>query len=72
MEVLEEKFVALEAKGIDFALKVNDAKTELIIIFPSNRSREQNVTTFKVVDKVVYPESELNIKLVRRASKCSL
>lgn len=64
MEVVKDKFMALERKGSDLGLKVNDAKTEYMIIPPSNRYPEQSVTigthTFKRVNKFVYLGSELN------------
>lgn len=64
MEVVKENFVALERKGSDLGLKVNDTKTEYMIITHSNRPREQNVQinahTFKVVNEFVYLGSQLN------------
>ena len=64
MEAVKEKFTALDRKSTDLGLKVNDAKTEYMIISPSNRQYDQNVTidthTFKVVDKFVYLGSQLN------------
>jgi len=64
MEVVKEKFVALERKVTDLGLKVNDAKTEYMIISPSNRQHEQNITidthTFKMVNQFVYLGSQLN------------
>ena len=64
MEAVKEKFVALDTKGTDLGLKVNDEKTEYMIITPSNRQQEQSVTigthTFKRVDKFVYLGSQLN------------
>src|ERR1700744_2146139 len=64
MEVVKEKFVALERKGSDFGLKVSDTKTEYMVMSPSNRQYGQNVTmngpTFKVVDNFVYLGSQLN------------
>jgi hypothetical protein len=64
VEAVKEKFVALERKGSDLGLRVNDAKTEYMIVTPSNRQLDQNVTidthTFKVVNKFVYLGSQLN------------
>lgn len=64
MEAVTEKFVALDRKGTDLGLKINDTKTEYMIISPSNRQHEQSVTidthTFKVVNKFVYLGSQLN------------
>lgn len=61
MDVVKEKFVALEMKGSDFGLKVNGTK----IIAPSNRphvqSTEIKAHIFKVVDEFVYLGSQLNI-----------
>src|ERR1700744_4498477 len=56
MDVVKEKS--------DFGLKVNDTKTEYMIISPSNRQYGQSVTinghTFKVVDNFVYLGSQVN------------
>jgi Reverse transcriptase (RNA-dependent DNA polymerase) len=64
MDAVKDKFMALEGKCSDLGLKVNDAKTEYMIIPPSNRHLEQNVTigthTFKMVNRFVYLGSELN------------
>ena len=64
MDVVKEKFVALDNRGSDFGLKVNDTKTEYMIISPSNRHYGQSVTinghTFKVVDNFVYLGSQVN------------
>ncbi len=62
--LVKEKFVALERKGSDLGLKVNDAKTEYMIVTPSNRQYDQNITigthTFKMVNQFVYLGSQLN------------
>lgn len=64
MEVVKEKFVALDRKGSDFGLRVNDTKTEYMVTSTSDRQYGQNVTinghTFKVVDNFVYLGSQLN------------
>lgn len=64
MDVVKEKFVSLDRKGTDLGLKVNDAKTEYMIVTPSNRQQDQNVTigthTFKMVNQFVYLGSQLN------------
>ena len=64
MDVVKEKFMALDGKGSDFGLKVNDKKTEYMVISPSNRQYGETVTinthTFKVVDEFVYLGSQLN------------
>ena len=64
MEAVKDKFMSLERKSTDLGLEGNDAKTEYMIIPPSNRHQEQNVTidthTFKMVNKFVYLGSQLN------------
>ena len=64
MDVVKEKFVALDRKGSDLGLKVNDAKTEYMIVSPSNRQLDQNITigtpTFKMVKQFTYLGSQLN------------
>src|SRR6202012_4324618 len=58
MDVVKEKFLALDNRGSDFGLKVNDT------ISPSNRQYWQSVTikghTFKVVDNFVYLITQVN------------
>ena len=44
MEIFKEKFAALDEKGSDFGLKVNDTKMEYIICSPSNRQYGMNET----------------------------
>ena len=64
MDAVKDKFMTLESKGTDLGLKVNDAKTEYMIISPWNRQQEQSVTigthTFKIVNQFVYLGSQLN------------
>jgi hypothetical protein len=64
MEVVKEKFLALDRKGSDLGLKVNDAKTEYMIVTPSNRQYGPSITiethTFKMVNQFVYLGSQLN------------
>lgn len=64
MEAVKEKFIAMDRKGTDLGLKINDTKTEYMIISPSNRQIGQSVTidthTFKVVNEFVYLGSQLN------------
>lgn len=64
MEVVKEKFVALDSKGTDFGLKVSDTKTEYMVFSPSSQQYGQHVTinghTFKVVNSFVYLGSLLN------------
>ena len=51
---LKEKFIALEESGSNFGLKVNDGKTEYMVVSSSDRQYGPTVTinqhTFKVVD----------------------
>src|ERR1700743_2498323 len=66
MDVVKEKFIALEEDGSNFGLKVNDGKTEYIIVSSSDRQYGPTVTInqhiFKVVENFVYLGSQVNSK----------
>ena len=66
MEAVKEKFVALEEGGSNFGLKVNDEKTEYMVVSSSGRQYGLTVTinqhNFKVVDNFVYLGSQVNSK----------
>src|SRR6201996_7949310 len=66
MDVVEEKFVALEEGGSNFGLKVNDEKTEYMVVSSSDRQYGPTVTinqhNFKVGDNFVYLGSQVNNK----------
>lgn len=66
MDVVKVKFVALEEGASNFGLKVNDDKTEYMVVSPSDRQYGATVTinqhNFKVVDSFVYLGSQVNSK----------
>src|SRR6201996_2840132 len=66
MDVVEEKFVALEEGRSNFGLKVNDEKMEYMVVSSSDRQYGPTVTinkhNFKVVDNFVYLGSQVNSK----------
>ena len=66
MDVVKEKFIALEEGGSNFGLKVNDEKTEYMVVSSSDRQYGPTVTinqhNFKVVDNFVYLGSQVNSK----------
>ena len=69
MDAVKEKFIALERKGSELGLKVNDAKTKYMTISPLNRQQEKNVTIGTHTFKIVCWSLE-SIKLKKLASVC--
>lgn len=62
MEIVKEKFVPMETKGIDFGLKVDDTKMEYMNITPLNRPRNRQSThTNTLIAELWYLGSQLNI-----------
>src|ERR1700743_1884595 len=66
MDVVKEKYIALEEGGSNFGMKVNDGITEYMVVSSSDRQYGPVVTNnqhnFKVVDNFVYLGSQVNSK----------
>src|ERR1700744_796821 len=66
MDVIKEKVIALEEGGSNFGFKINDEKTEYMVVSSSDRQYGPTVTinqhNFEVVDNFLYLGSQVNSK----------